>query len=289
MPATQVDRPRPPRRVLLRLCGRGLDHRAHVHRDPPPGPAAPSWARWRSPFGAGQKGRLVHAAQAQPHTLRAAVRAGPVAARLSRGRPGGRGVHVGTGATSRTARSSGSPLPDASLLALLHVAQGHGPGRRPGGAPGAGPAEPDRGGLLPIACSQSVLLALVSAGLTPRRRPTGSSSATAAWPGRSRRPHAPSSKADAGGEALERRPARMRRSTSPARCATWNASPATLKAGKADPPQTIRAPPDPLWAKVHRLYDAGEERLLAAGLGPGVKAAFERRSWPSPSQTRAAC
>ena len=130
------DRPRPARRVLLRLCGHRLDHRTDVHRDPPPRPE-----RARRGGGAVRRraeGQLGHAAQAQPDPLGAALRAGAAAARLSRRRARGRGALA---RARHLAQLGGAGGPAGRVHAgLLHAAQGDGVGRRPGGAPRAGAA-----------------------------------------------------------------------------------------------------------------------------------------------------
>ena len=102
------DRPGPPRRVLRRLRVHRGDHRAHVHRDPAPGPQR--GGRGRGALRGRAEGQLGHAPQAQPDPLRAPLRPGPAAARATSA-PGSRTWRCGTSGTSRTARSSGWPCP----------------------------------------------------------------------------------------------------------------------------------------------------------------------------------
>ena len=173
------------------------------------------------PFGAGPEGQLGHAAQAQPDPLGAPVRPGPPAARLPRA-PGSRTWPCGTSATSRTARSSGSSLPDASLLTCYMLRKATGLAAGLVVHPERALAEPDRGlarpRLLPVGPPGAGLgRADPRRGLPdrPARRPRGLGGA-AALPRRARgrrRGHA------------RRRAARRGLRPRRARCATSTASP----------------------------------------------------------------
>ena len=130
------DRPGPPRRVLLRLRVHRRHHRAHVHRDPPPGPQRAR--RGRGALRRRPEGQLGHAAQAQPDPLGAALRPGPPAARLPRRRAGGRGAVARARHLAQLGGAGGAA--GRVHAGLLHAAQGHGAGRGAGGPPRAGAA-----------------------------------------------------------------------------------------------------------------------------------------------------
>ena len=133
VPATQViSRDRHAEYFYACAVHRG-DGRAHVHRDPAPGPQ-------RAGRGGGAlrrraEGQLVHAAQAQPDPLGAPVRAGPPAARLSRRRARGRGPVARARHLAQLGRAGGAAR--RVPAGLLHAAQGDRPGGRPGGPPRA--------------------------------------------------------------------------------------------------------------------------------------------------------
>ena len=192
---------RPPRGVLLRCAQRpwARPRRAHVHRDPAPRPGAVSSARrWEEPFAAGQEGQA-------PPCRSSGIPSSPSdscgqiassAATLKR-RARGRGACGCTNATSRTAqvRRAGGPSADASLLAWYVLpAQSDWPGRGPRHPPRTGTGRTLTEGTLGLVFSQSVLLALVSAGLTHDDALPASSSATPAPPGPSAALSVPSSR-----------------------------------------------------------------------------------------------
>ncbi len=154
-------RPRPPRRVPLRLRRHRLDRGADLHRDP-----ASGTERARGGRGAlrcGPEGELGHAAQAQPHPLGAAVRA----ARLLRGYLGAGLEDVALWHERDISHSSVErvALPDASLLACYVL-------RKATGLASGLIVHAERArrnlteGSLGLVFSQSVLLALVQSGLT---------------------------------------------------------------------------------------------------------------------------
>ena len=154
-------RPRPPRRVLLRLRRHRLDRRADVHRDPPPGPQRGRGGR--GALRAGQKG-----SSAMPHKRNPILSERLCGlARLFRGYLGAGLEDVALWHERDISHSSVErvALPDASLLAsyVLRKATGLAQGLV---------IHPERArenlveGSLGLVFSQSVLLALVSAGLT---------------------------------------------------------------------------------------------------------------------------
>ena len=150
VPATQVIA-RDRHAEYLWACAVGRGHRrAHVHRDPPPGPQRGGGGRGAVRRRA--EGQLGHAPQAQPDPLRAPVRPGPPAARLPRRRAGGRGAV----ARARHLAQLGGAGGAARRLApgLLHAAQGHRPGLGPGHPRRPGAGQPDqrqlRPGLQPV-------------------------------------------------------------------------------------------------------------------------------------------
>ena len=189
VPATQVIARDRHAEYLVRLRLDRGDRRAHVHRDPAPGPQR--GGRGGGALRRRAEGQLGHAAQAQPHPLRAAVRPGPPVARLPRRRAGGRGAVARARHLAQLGRAGG---PARRVHAgLLHAAQGDRAGRRPGDPPRAGAGQPHRG------LARARLLPVRPAGAGRGRpdaatRPTGSSSATPGRPGRNGAPCAPCSR-----------------------------------------------------------------------------------------------
>ena len=119
VPATQVIARDRHAEYLWACASVGADDRAHRDRGPPPGPQR--GGRGGGAVRGGPEGLLVDAAQAQPHPVRAPVRDGPRAARLSRGGAGGRGPLARAGHLAQFGRAHRAPR--RLHVGLLHAAQ----------------------------------------------------------------------------------------------------------------------------------------------------------------------
>ena len=149
-PVHPGDRPGPARRVPLGLRVGGCHHRVDRHRDPSSGPQRAR--RSRRAVRARAEGFFGHAPQAEPDPVRAVVRSGPGAPRLSRRRTRGRRPLARAGHLPQLGRAGGAPRRQHAHP--LHAEQGQETGRGVGDPPGAGVGHAHPGelrpGLLPV-------------------------------------------------------------------------------------------------------------------------------------------
>ena len=169
------DRPRPPRRVPVRVrVGRGASIEAFATRDPPP--PAHRGARGRGAVPRRRaEGLERDAAQAQPGEG-ASSSAAWRACCAATCRPGSRTSRSGTSATSRTRRSSASSSPTRCSSRTTCSCSSGRSSRACACIPSACCENLDAS--YGLVFSQPVLLALVESGLHPRRRVPRSCSAT---------------------------------------------------------------------------------------------------------------
>ena len=161
------DRPRPSRRVALRVRGAGLLDRVVRPRDPPP--AAHRGGRGGGAVRGGRaEGFERDAAQAQPGGAPSSS-AGWRACCAATSRPGSKTSRSGTSATCRTRRSSASSSPTRSMLAYYMTGEVPRHRRRAASCTPSGCARTST--RRTASCSaKPVLLALVESGIDPRRR-----------------------------------------------------------------------------------------------------------------------